>query len=141
MRSLFPKCSPIHSAVRACSAMAVVGTLGAMFPRTAGAQVAPSFPDSSFASEKMISDGRSVYRGQGGCFVCHGQQLQGLVGPTLLNHPWKQAKQGAMAEIYRVVMAGVPGTTMVARPNGISDAQAKRVAAYVWAVGHQKAQP
>lgn len=67
--------------------------------------------------------------------------LKGGIGPTLLAHPWKDAKHGTLTEIFRVVTTGVPGTSMLARPNGISDEQARRVASYVWAASRHRAPP
>ena len=99
------------------------------------------FPDTSFITEKVIASGRALFRGNGGCIICHGQNLQGVIGPTLLEHIWKDAKGGSMAEIFRVVVNGVPNTAMVSRPNGINDDQIRQVAAYVWAVNHRHVQP
>ncbi|MFN8582004.1 MAG: c-type cytochrome [Gemmatimonadaceae bacterium] len=98
-------------------------------------------PDTSAITEQMITEGRSVFRGHGGCTVCHGQNLEGVVGPTLKAHAWKDAKNGDIAEIVRVITQGVPGTVMVAHPNGVTDAQINAVAAYVWAVSRGKAKP
>ena len=99
------------------------------------------FPDTGYVTDKTIASGRMIFRGNGGCIICHGQNLQGVIGPTLLEHPWKDAKGGTMAEIFRVVVTGVPNTAMIARPNGINDEQIRQVAAYVWAVNHRHVQP
>lgn len=98
-------------------------------------------PDTSAITEGMIAEGRAIYRGHGGCLVCHGAKLEGGVGPTLLAHRWKDAERGEYAAIIRVLSRGVPNTVMVARPNGISNAQVVAVAAYVWAVNHGRASP
>ncbi len=100
-----------------------------------------AFPDTGFVTEKVIADGRAIFRGHGGCIICHGLDLRGGIGPTLLEHPWKDAKNGTLTEIFRVVTSGVPGTSMLARPNGISDDQARRVASYVWAASRHRALP
>lgn len=97
--------------------------------------------DTSIITEKLINDGRGVFRGRGGCVVCHGQKLEGVVGPTLRPHAWKSATNGDFDALIRVISTGVPNTLMVARPNGISQAQVVAVAAYIWAVGHDRAQP
>lgn len=93
------------------------------------------------ADAAAISAGRLVFHGQGTCAVCHGQKLEGGVGPTLKAHAWKDAKGGDEPAIYAVVTHGVPNTAMVSHPGGISDAQAVQVATYVWAVSHGKATP
>lgn len=97
--------------------------------------------DTSAVTPEMVDKGRAVFHGAGTCFVCHGQQLEGGVGPTLRAHAWKDAKGGELAAIFGVVEHGVPNTAMVAHPGGISDAQATQVASYVWAVSHERTKP
>ena len=98
-------------------------------------------PDSNSVNAKTINAGREVFRGHGGCVVCHGPNLEGIVGPTLKAHKWKDAENGDYTAIIRVVSKGVPGTVMVSHPNGVSDAQIATVAAYIWAVNHGRAKP
>ena len=143
---VFPvRCQSAKRRLPNCVPGVVLLMASVLVPLTAIAQAAPSppapFPDTGFVTAKVIADGRTIFRGRGGCIVCHGQNLQGVIGPTLLEHPWKDAKGGSMAEIFRVVVSGVPGTAMLARPNGINDDQVKQVAAYVWAVNHRHLQP
>ena len=97
--------------------------------------------DSTEATQESINKGRALFHGSGTCSVCHGQQLEGGVGPTLRAHPWKDAKGGEMSAIYAVITHGVPNTAMVAHPGGINDAQAMQLSAYIWAVSHDKAKP
>jgi mono/diheme cytochrome c family protein len=82
-----------------------------------------------------------VIRGAGTCLVCHGQNLEGGIGPPLTAHAWKDAPGGSFAAILEVITKGVDGTTMVARPGGITVEQARDAAAYVWAVSHNRAKP
>ena len=103
-----------------------------------------SLPDTAQITTQMISAGRSVFHGQGGCFVCHGANLQGSpIAPPLDKEgkPWLAAKGGTYPQIFSVVTHGVPGTVMVAHPNGINDALATEVAAYIWAVNHRGVKP
>lgn len=134
----------VHHSARAtiCAVMCVctMSAIPAALAQTV-ATALPQFPDTSFVTEKVIASGRAIFRGTGGCIICHGQNLQGVIGPTLLEHAWKDAKGGSMAEIFRVVVSGVPNTAMIARPNGISDQQVRQVAGYVWAVNHRHVQP
>lgn len=97
--------------------------------------------DTSDVTPEVVSKGRGIFHGVGNCAVCHGQRLEGGVGPTLLNHAWKDAKGGDLPAIYAVVTHGVANTAMVAHPGGINDTQALQVASYVWAVGREKAKP
>jgi mono/diheme cytochrome c family protein len=107
----------------------------------AGAQGAATAPDSVVATASAISAGRAVFHGQGTCAVCHGQHLEGGIGPLLTAHEWKDAKAGSLAAIVAVITGGVEGTAMVAHPGGISDEQARDAAAYIWAVSHNRAKP
>lgn len=115
-------------------------------PGTALLATAPADTDADAAqvTPKMIDAGRTVFHGGGGCFACHGMNMQGsAIAPPLdkKGKPWLAAKGGTFAEILRVITKGVPNTAMVARPNGISDDAAKNVAGYVWAVNHGGAKP
>jgi len=65
----------------------------------------------------------------------------GPVAPTLKTHAWKDARGGDLTAIYNVVIHGVSGTLMVSHPGGISDADAARVATYIWSVSHRGAKP
>lgn len=92
-------------------------------------------------TEAMINAGRPVYHGAGTCFACHGQKLEGgPIAPSLTDDTWKSGN-GDYASILEVVRNGVEGTAMAAYPGGISDEQARQVAAFVWAVAQGKAGP
>ena len=101
-----------------------------------------ALPDTSAITPNMDNAGRRVFHNQGTCFACHGMNLEGgPIAPTLKPHAWKDAKGGELSTIYYVITHGVTGTAMVARPGGISDADAVRVATYIWSVGHRAAKP
>ena len=90
----------------------------------------------------MVAQGRQIFHGRGTCFACHGMKLEGgPIAPPLTAHQWKSAKGGDFDAILYVDTHGVPGTMMVAHPGGISDADAVRVAAYIWAVNHRGEKP
>ena len=99
-------------------------------------------PDSAAITPAMVDLGRAIFHGKGTCFACHGQKLEGgQIAPTLKSHAWRDAKNGAFANIYYVATHGVPCTLMVSHPGGISSAEALAVASYVWSVGQGKAKP
>lgn len=99
-------------------------------------------PDTSAITPEMVELGRAIFHGQGTCFACHGQNLEGSqIAPTLMPHAWRDAKNGDFANIYYVATHGVPSTLMVAFPGGISREQARAVAAYVWSVSTRKVKP
>ena len=102
----------------------------------------PALPDTSAIPPEMVSAGRRIFHGQGTCFACHGMNLEGgPIAPTLKPHAWKDAMGGELSAIYYVDTHGVRGTVMVAHPGGISDADAVRVAVYIWSVDHDRAKP
>jgi cytochrome c oxidase cbb3-type subunit III len=109
----------------------------ALFARVSAAQA----PDPAAVTPAAISAGRVIYHGTGTCVVCHGANLQGAVGPPLTAHKWKDATGGSYTAILGVVMHGVAGTAMVSHPGGISDDEARQVAAYVWAVSQSNVKP
>lgn len=112
---------------------------GAREQYEAGGQRPSVAGDSVDAS--VVAAGRAVFHGAGTCVACHGQKLEGGVGPTLRAHAWKDAKGGDETAIYAVITHGVPNTAMVAHPGGINNTQARQVATYIWAVSHDKATP
>ncbi len=89
-------------------------------------------------TDELIKQGRLVYESAGTCFACHGAQLEGgPIAPNLNDDQWKSGT-GDFASILTTVRNGVSGTAMAAYPGGISDEQAQQVAAYVWAVAHNR---
>lgn len=109
-------------------------------PRSSMGQQAA--PDTAAITPQAIDAGRAIFHGKGTCFACHGAQLEGTqLAPTLKSHAWRDAKNGQLDEIFRVVTHGVPSTVMVALPGGISRADALNVASYVWSVNNRNAKP
>ena len=108
----------------------------------ATAQVAAPALDTNAVTPAMVDLGRAIFHGKGTCFACHGGQLEGSqIAPTLKAHAWRDAKNGQLDEIFRVVTHGVAGTVMVAFPGGISKTEALNVASYIWSVNDGKAKP
>ena len=115
------------------------GAARAPAPKDSMAGAGPA--SAELLSTKEIAAGREVFHGEGNCLVCHGAALEGgPIAPTLRAHQWRNG-DGSFDMIFHVVTTGVPNTAMVSHPGGISDAQARQVAAYVWAVSHGKAKP
>jgi mono/diheme cytochrome c family protein len=112
-------------------------------PRTARAQqsVGSSPTDTAVVNEEMTGQGRKIFHGKGNCYACHGQKLQGgPIAPPLLGPKWRNG-DGSFDMFLHVVRGGVPGTMMVSRPGGISDAEAILVATYVYAVSRSLTKP
>lgn len=122
--------------------LAIVATRGQRAAAQGGAVNPPAPPDTAAVTPQMIAEGRQLFHGRGTCFACHGMKLEGgPIAPPLTAHQWKSAKGGELDAIYYVDTHGVSGTMMFAHPGGISDAEAGRIAAYIWAVSHRGAQP
>lgn len=120
----------------------VMLVIAGAFVAGAPARQQEALPDTSAIPPEMVNDGRRIFHGKGTCFACHGAHLEGgPIAPTLKPHAWKDAKGGDLSAIHYVVTHGVSGTPMVSHPGGISDAEAIRVAVYIWAVGHRGATP
>jgi glucose/arabinose dehydrogenase len=113
--------------------------------RSAPAQ-APEFgdlPNPPGTSKAQVSAGAMLYAGQT-CTGCHGADGKGTpLGPDLTSgkHLWGD---GSYASIKKIIEEGVPmpkqyRQAMPAKGGAqLSAAQLDDVAAYVWAIGHQK---
>ena len=126
--------SPASDVLRVSVALLALGAAQDTTART--------LPDTAAIPSAWVDAGRAIFHGRGGCVVCHGGRLEGTpVAPTLRAHAWKDAKDGRLEAIYYVITHGVSGTAMVSHPGGISDADAARVATYIWSVSHHGAAP
>ena len=113
------------------------------YARAAAAQTpaAPAAPDTAVVTEEVTEAGRKIFHGPGTCYACHGTKLQGgPVAPPLTGPKWRNG-DGSFDMILHGLGGGVPGTVMVSRPGGISEAQTIQVATYVYAVSHGLAKP
>jgi len=125
--------------------LAALTTTTPLFPAPGiGAQaVHAATADTATVSPQLIDAGRKLYRGRAGCVVCHGSHMEGTpVAPAhKRSSGWKYARDGTIDELTRVIVDGIPGTVMVARPNGISAADAFVLATYIWSVNHLDVKP
>ena len=114
------------------------GRGGASVPGDAGA-----LPDTTAITPAMIAKGRKIYHGKGACIVCHGEKMEGtaIAPPHRKASGWKDAKDGAFPELFRVITTGVPNTVMVRLPNGITTDDALQLASFIWAVNHRGESP
>jgi mono/diheme cytochrome c family protein len=102
--------------------------------------VAPA-PDSAVLTPVIIGQGRKIFRGQGSCFACHGNKLEGgPIAPSLRGPKWRHIDGSYEAIIHRID-EGYPGTAMVAHPGNITEAQVLMVASYIYAVSHGLEKP
>ena len=119
--------------------LVAIGLLAAAVP--ARAQGLPSG-----VTQDQVDKGKAVFSGAGNCYACHGQNAQGMLGPTtnLVNHQWLHS-DGSYPGIVAYIKTGVTkeesksGIPMPPRGgSNINDDQVNQVAAYVWSLSHGK---
>lgn len=88
-------------------------------PLTAG-----DFPSDAASLEK----GRQIYLGK--CAACHGNEGQGLVGPNMADAYWIHGK-GTEADMYKVVIDGVPEKGMISWKPLMTDQDIRAVVVYL----------
>lgn len=97
----------------------------------------------------MIRAGDHLFHSKGGCFVCHGTEGQGMpaAGDAITNslsyvqHDW--------GDIEKLIDNGLPDAytrSPIAMPprgarSNLTDDEARRVAAYVWAISAVRGEP
>jgi mono/diheme cytochrome c family protein len=94
----------------------------------------------------MVSQGASLFRGQGICTACHGPDAKGIanLGANLTDAQWLHC-DGSYDGILQAIRAGVSAdkstTGAVMPPKGgsnLNDEQLRAVAAYVWSLSRQR---
>jgi cytochrome c oxidase cbb3-type subunit 3 len=78
---------------------------------------------------KNLALGAQIYEGK--CAMCHGPQLQGIVGPNLTDKFWKHGK-GTRLDIAHVVRVGVPDKGMAAWALLLKDEEIYAVTNYIF---------
>ena len=98
-------------------------------------------PDPSVLTPAIVDQGRKVFHGQGNCYACHGDKLEGgPIAPSLRGPKWRHIDGSYEAIIHRID-EGYPGTAMVGHPGNISEAQVLMAASYIYSVSHGLAKP
>jgi mono/diheme cytochrome c family protein len=94
---------------------------------------------------EMVDKGKAIFAGAGNCYACHGQNAQGMLGPTtnLTDATWVHS-DGSYPKIAEYIKVGVTkeqsksGIPMPARGGSkISDEEVNLVAAYVYSLRHK----
>lgn len=115
---------------------------GVLLATSSVAQAQTRVPDSLPAgvTAEMIADGKRIFHGPGVCYACHGQNATGGMAPSLADTLWIHSR-GEYDGIVAVILSGVTAkdskSSIMMPPRGgstISDADARAVAAYVWAL-------
>jgi mono/diheme cytochrome c family protein len=132
------------------NADAVRGTGAAASRPAAGADRAPletvtrllTAPEG--ATDLMVQEGMQIYAGAGICAACHGPDATGAIGPDLTDGEWLIG-DGEYEQLVTQILEGVSaaeatnplGAIMPPKGGaGITEAQVRSVAAYVWALSH-----
>jgi mono/diheme cytochrome c family protein len=116
--------------------------LGTVVP-AAAAHAQGKLPDG--VTQEMVDKGKAIFAGAGNCYACHGQNAQGMLGPTtnLTDATWIHS-DGTYPKIVEYVKVGVTkeqsksGIPMPPRGGSkISDEEVSMVAAYVYSLSHK----
>lgn len=78
--------------------------------------------------EDALDLGKKVYDSK--CLACHGAKGEGLVGPNLTDDYWIHGK-GSEADMYKVVVEGVPDKGMISWQPLLNDEEIKAVVVYM----------
>ena len=115
--------------------------LGLAFFATSNAQ-AQSLPEG--VTDAMVQEGQQIFAGAGICAACHGPDATGLIGPDLTDTEWLIG-DGEYDQLVAQILQGVTAAEAtnplkaIMPPKGgagITDAQVRSVAAYVWTLSH-----
>ena len=97
----------------------------ARWPAQAAAQAAAA---SAFTiTPEAVAAGEQVFKQN--CVVCHGDHLQGVIGPSFLDDEWLHG--GQASQILHTITVGVPEKGMVPWGGILSPEQINDVAAFV----------
>ncbi len=91
---------------------------------SASAPAELTFPN----DEDALEMGKKVYDSK--CLACHGAKGEGLVGPNMTDDYWIHGK-GTEADMYKVVVEGVPDKGMISWQPLLSDEEIKAVVVYI----------
>lgn len=93
----------------------------ARFPEQAQAEFSFTYSDESAQAGKQVYDQN--------CFPCHGQEMEGGIGPSFVDQEWIHG--GQAADIVRIIREGVPDKGMVSWQGILNPEQINNVASYV----------
>jgi mono/diheme cytochrome c family protein len=121
------------------TAFAVSGLVLALLATSVRAQ---SLPEG--VTDAMVQEGQRVFAGAGICAVCHGPDATGGIGPNLTDAEWLIG-DGEYEQLVAQILEGVSaaeatnplGAIMPPKGGaGITTAQVRAAAAYVWTLSH-----
>jgi mono/diheme cytochrome c family protein len=122
--------------------LCLLGLLGIAVP-SVSAHAQGKLPEG--VTQEMVDKGKAIFTGAGNCYACHGQNAQGMLGPTtnLTDATWIHS-DGTYPKIVEYIKVGVTkeqsksGIPMPARGGSkITDEEVNLVAAYVYSLSHK----
>ena len=127
--------------------MKTLTRLGLLVAALAVAAAAPAEAQAKLpagVTPAMVEKGKTIYKGTGLCFACHGPEAKGAVGPNLTDKEWIHVKDGDYAGLVALVTKGIAageaklgkGPMPAKGGSQISDEDVKAVSAYIWSLSH-----
>ena len=127
--------------------MKMLTRLGLLVAGLAVASAAPAAAQAKLppgVTPAMVEKGKTIFKGTGLCFACHGPEAKGAVGPNLTDAEWIHVKDGDYNGIVALVTKGIAaneaklgkGPMPAKGGSQISDEDVKAVSAYVWSLSH-----
>lgn len=115
-----------HAFADRSPAARLAGEMAAAEARFAGA--ADGGASLAFAmTPEAVAAGGPIYAMH--CFVCHGVNMEGGIGPTFLDDEWLHG--GQASDIIHIITEGVPAKGMIPWKGRLSPEEIHQVAAYV----------
>ena len=94
-------------------------------------------------TEAMVTEGKTIFEGQGGCAACHGASGEGTaLAPNLTDAEWINISAKNYDEIVGIITNGVPEPKQFPSPmlpkggTQITDDQVRAAAAYVYTLSN-----
>jgi cbb3-type cytochrome c oxidase subunit III len=121
--------------------LACVGVVTLVTLTPAAAQTVPEG-----ITKEAIDEGGKLFRGEGLCYACHGQQGKGMqgLGSDLADQEWLHS-DGSVEGILETIVNGVSGdksSVGVSMPakggSALNEEKLRAVAAYVWSLSSTK---
>jgi cytochrome c oxidase cbb3-type subunit 3 len=81
-----------------------------------------------FSKKELLVKGEGTFVGK--CAACHGQQLQGLIGPNLTDNYWIHGKATRM-DLVKIIREGVPDKGMPPWGNVLPKDEVYAVASFI----------
>ncbi len=75
----------------------------------------------------LLSEGEQIFAAN--CAACHGSELQGTVGPNLVDEYWLHG--GSVGDIFKTIRDGVPSKGMISWKAQLSPEQIQNVSSFI----------